>query len=127
MSVEPKPLTPIKVTNRTIYDASAREVFFKNLLAGMGIGLGQVFIYLLFLSGALMLAIRFVWPVVEPYVQTYQRSMESIQQIQSWIPGSSNSVGQNVESPEENQGFNIQFNPNQLNNFLPQERQETTQ
>jgi|GEM_PF-1651329 len=96
---------------RTIYDASAAEVFFKNFLAGVGHGLGGVFVYFLFVLFMLYLAARFVWPVVQPYVNMYQQSMQSLQKMQHLIPGSGND--------QSATGWNIQLNSDQLKNILP--------
>lgn len=75
--------------SRTIYDASPREIFFRNLLAGVSYGLGQVLISLLILSGVLLLAVQIFGPVVAPYLEMYQQSVESLQRVQRWLPGGS--------------------------------------
>jgi hypothetical protein len=112
---------------RTIYDASMGEVFFKNFMAGLGQAMGHIFMYLIFVAIMAMLVIRFVWPIFKPYVDMYQQSMESIQQMQSWIPGSSsNSQGGENGEAGTNQRFNIQLDTEQFKNLLPQQGQQNT-
>lgn len=54
--------------NRTLYDASYGEIFWKNLVAGIARGLGMfVFSILLWVViGGLFFA--YVWPMIEPLV-----------------------------------------------------------
>lgn len=73
-------------SERTIYSASAGEIFWKNLLAGLAHGLGTILIYLFFVSGILVLAWRFLFPLVAPYWQVFEQAVGSIQQMNSWLP-----------------------------------------
>lgn len=123
-----QPFFEAKPAPRTIYDASAVEVFFKNFLAGVGHGLGTVAIYLVFISIVFMLVARFVWPVVEPYVTLYKNSMESLQKFQNMMPGGTGTA-QPGASPVT--GWNVEFLPNvdrsQLPEFLQQQQAPTIQ
>lgn len=78
---------PPKPEQRTIYSASGWEIFGRNFLAGMAQALGHILIYLLFVAGVFAVAFRFLWPVVQPYVDIYKQSLESLQMIQSFTPG----------------------------------------
>lgn len=56
--------------NRTIYDAGAGEIFWKNFLAGISRGIGSVFIYLLVLLGSTILFYHLFWPKIAPLLNT---------------------------------------------------------
>jgi hypothetical protein len=122
------PLLGTKPVPRTIYDASAVEVFFKNFLAGVGHGLGTVAIYLVFIAVVFMVVARFVWPVVEPYVTLYKNSMESLQKFQNMMPGGTGTA-QPGASPVT--GWNLELLPDvdrsQLPEFLQQQQQQPTE
>ena len=55
-------------------------------MAGVGRGLGSIIIYLIFVAIMGVLAIQFVWPMIEPYAKLYQSSMQSLQSIQALMP-----------------------------------------
>lgn len=102
----PASATSQKKVPRTIYDASAGEVFLKNFLAGVGHSLGSIMIYFIFIFVMAVLAIQFIWPMVEPYVKLYQDSMKSIQNFQNIMPGGISS-GESGAIPTS--GWNIDF------------------
>lgn len=95
---------------RTIYDATSSEIFWKNFLAGVGRGLGSIVIYFIFVLIMATLAIRFVWPMVEPYVMLYQNSMESLQNFQNMMPGAGGS-GKPGASPLPGSGWSFELFP----------------
>lgn len=98
-------------TKRTIYDASSGEIFGKNFLAGVAHALGQILVYLLFVAGVFTLAARFFLPVIQPYLDIYLNSMESLQLMQSYFPGESSQSQFEERSPSES---TQQFSPQQL-------------
>jgi|GEM_PF-1441943 len=73
---------------RTIYDASGFEVFGKHFLAGFSQALGMILVYLIFLGIAFYFAMQYLLPTIQPYLDMYKQSMESLQTIQStFAPG----------------------------------------
>lgn len=67
--------------NKTIYDVSGFEVFWRNFIAGMGRAIGNLFIYLLIFVGVASLINRFLMPYILPLFDTLQSSMESLNQL----------------------------------------------
>jgi hypothetical protein len=82
--------------NKTIYEVSAGEVFFKNFLAGFGRALGGVFIYLIFMLISVYSFLTFAYPQIKPFIADYQRAIQglnSINQKGTTVPG----TGQDTE------------------------------
>jgi len=90
--------------NKTIYDVSGFEVFWRNFIAGMGRAIGNLFIYLLIFIGIASLINRFLMPYILPLFDTLQTSVESLNQLN---PGSS-----------QNQVVNDVLNRPDLQNIL---------
>jgi len=87
-----QPLAPARVQEvrreekplpRTIYDASGFEVFAKHFLAGFSQALGMILVYGIFVTITITLAMRYLLPTVQPYLDMYKQSMQSLQAIQS--------------------------------------------
>jgi hypothetical protein len=118
----------IRPAPRTIYDASSGEIFWKNFVAGLGHAIGGVVIYIIFLAIMVMSVVRFLWPIVQPYVQLYRTSMESLQKIQSTLPSNpfGNTTPQNTTngSGEVQQSWSFEVSPDQLRSFFPQQSQQ---
>lgn len=68
---------------RTIYDASGFEVFAKHFLAGFSQALGMILVYVIFVAITITLAMKYLLPTVQPYLDMYKQSMQSLQTIQS--------------------------------------------
>lgn len=74
---------------KTIYEASAVEILWKNFLAGVGRGLGGVFVYLIFLFVVVGVFINTVLPQIMPMFENYMSIFKSL--------GSVNSIPQNLD------------------------------
>ena len=77
---------------KTIYQASAKEVFFKNFLAGFGRALGGVFIYLIFIFISLYTFFTYAYPQIKPFLDEYQQAIQglnSLNKAATTKPGSS--------------------------------------
>lgn len=71
---------------KTIYNAGAGEIFWKNFLAGLGRGLGMVFVYLGFLVIMGVIIVNIVLPKILPMITSYTDILKSF----SPMTGSSN-------------------------------------
>jgi hypothetical protein len=102
--------------HRTIYDASGFEVFAKHFLAGFSQALGMILVYVLFLVIAYFMVIRYLLPTVQPYLNMYQQSMQSLQSIQSTFAPSGYVVpAEESGVPTESaQGASMTVTPEQL-------------
>ncbi|MGD9128937.1 MAG: hypothetical protein PVJ09_00385 [Candidatus Woesebacteria bacterium] len=67
---------------QSIYDVSLSTIFGRNFLAGMSRALGGIFIYLLFLICLFLILKSIFWPKLEPYLDSYQKAMQSIEQLE---------------------------------------------
>jgi hypothetical protein len=74
---------------RTLYDASAGEIFWRNFLSGFARGLGMILVYVIFIVLVSLLAARFIVPVVQPFINQYSNLMKSFSSIQQVIPSQS--------------------------------------
>jgi hypothetical protein len=63
---------------KTLYDASAGEIFWKNFLAGFGRGLGGVFIWLILLFITGVLFINLVLPKLMPSITNFENLLKSL-------------------------------------------------
>ena len=66
---------------KSIYEASAKEVFFKNFLAGFGRALGGIFIYIIFIGISIFMFINFAYPQMKPFIDEYRQAVQSINSI----------------------------------------------
>lgn len=82
---------------RTIYDAGAGEIFWKNFLAGFGRGLGGVFVYIIFLLIIGALVYTFVLPKFMPLIIGYTNLLKSFGSISNTKPGSVNIIPKNLD------------------------------
>jgi len=78
--------------NKTIYDASAGEIFWRNFLAGASRGLGGIFVNLIFLLIIGVLFINIILPQVMPMVNSYLNIFK--------LPGKINNLPQNFGLPQ---------------------------
>ena len=112
---------------RTIYDASATEIFFKNFLAGIAHAAGSILIYLIFASGMLLLAFRFVYPLFSPYLDIYKQSMESLQMMNTFFPGGATTPQMNdnnaIDTPAEQERVEAELEQR----YSPQQLQQAEQ
>ncbi|MDQ5951641.1 MAG: hypothetical protein QG639_922 [Patescibacteria group bacterium] len=79
---EPDQLTK----TRTLYDVSVGEIMWRNFLAGISRALGGMVIYFVvaFLLGHVFLT--YIWPVLEPSIETLGETGEILQQMQLLQP-----------------------------------------
>ncbi len=62
---------------KTIYEAGAGEIFWKNFLAGFGRGLGGVFVYIIFLLIIGAIVYTFVLPKFMPLINGYTNLLKT--------------------------------------------------
>lgn len=79
MSINPEPdqLT----TSKTIYDVSKWEIFWRNVIAGAGRALGGIILQAIFLLIIINLFLNQVWPVIQPILNTLQKTTETLQDM----------------------------------------------
>ena len=83
--------------NKTIYDASAGEILWKNFLAGFGRGLGGIIIYLIFLSIIGLLFYNFILPKIMPSITGFMDIFKSVGSIPNAKSGSGNPIPVNLD------------------------------
>lgn len=71
---------------KTIYQVSPWEIFWRNFLAGMSRGLGGVILYVIVLTILSNLFLRFFWPQLKPIVDTLNTSTQILKDFQSASP-----------------------------------------
>jgi hypothetical protein len=76
---------------RTIYDAGAGEIFWRNFLAGFSRGLGTFLFYILFLFVAGWAFFQFAGPVISPLFSSFSSLNKSLETIEGIKPAT-NSV-----------------------------------
>jgi len=67
--------------NKSLYDASYSEIFWKNFLAGASRSLGGIIIYALFIFGVFGLMIRFFAPLITPALEQLNNVSGSLNRI----------------------------------------------
>lgn len=74
---------PDKVTQeKTIYQVSYSEVFWRNFVAGVARALGGLIFQILFLVIVANLFMAYAWPYVQPVLTTLSTVSESLQSLQ---------------------------------------------
>lgn len=86
--------TDLVSKTKTIYEAGAGEIFWKNFLAGFGRGLGGVFVYIIFLLIIGTIVYTFVLPKFMPLITSYTDLMKTFgsvsntkSQLDNIVPG----------------------------------------
>ena len=69
--------------SRTIFDASAGEILWRNFLAGMGRALGGIFLYLVFVFLFSAIFTRLVLPKITPLIDTVMKLGNTAGNIQN--------------------------------------------
>jgi len=72
---------------KTIYDAGAGEIIWKNFLAGFSRGVGGIFVYILFLLIFSGIFYNFVLPKLMPLITTYTNIFKSLSPGSATKPG----------------------------------------
>lgn len=67
--------------NKTLYDASLREIFWKNFVAGLSRALGGIVIYALFTLGILTLVIQFIMPILSPLLDQFGTIFSTLERL----------------------------------------------
>jgi hypothetical protein len=67
---------------KSLYDAGYGEIFFKNFLVGFARGLGGLFTYLILLAIVYYSFVTTVLPKLQPLINTFQSTQETLQKIQ---------------------------------------------
>jgi len=75
---------------KTIYEAGAGEIFWKNFLAGFGRSLGGVFVYVIFLLIISWVIYNFVLPKFMPLITGYMNIFKSFNSISNTKSGAGN-------------------------------------
>ncbi len=72
-----------QLTNsKTIYDVSKSEIFWRNVIAGAGRAVGGIIFQAIFLLIVVNLFLAYVWPVVEPLINTLNSTTQTLQDLQ---------------------------------------------
>ncbi len=77
-------------TGKTLYEASVWEIFWRNLLAGMSRGLGNLILVILFSLIVGNLFMTYVWPYLEPIFDSFATTNELL----DFVEGFMNAQGQ---------------------------------
>jgi hypothetical protein len=70
-------------SNKSIYDASAGEIFIKNFLAGFGRAFGGLFLYVILIAVTINAFVTQVWPKMLPFVEEYQQAVQGLNKANS--------------------------------------------
>jgi len=114
-------------TTKSIYEVSAGEIFWRNLLAGASRALGSLIIYALFLLLMLTIISRTVLPVIMPLLEKSFAAMESLENSQKALQGLSGTDGSAafIQQLEMDPGLMRQLeqfsgsSPTQIQNAVP--------
>lgn len=68
-------------TQKTLYEASYSEIFWKNFLAGFGRSAGGLVIYAFFLSVLGGVLVKFVMPIITPMFNQLQSISNSLNRV----------------------------------------------
>ncbi|MFC1653520.1 hypothetical protein ACFL1M_01605 [Patescibacteria group bacterium] len=82
--------------NKTIYDVSSFEVFWRNFVAGMGRAFGGLIMYVIVLVVLASLINQYLMPKITPLIGTLQDSVDSLNQLNS---GPKDGVDQILNQP----------------------------
>ena len=89
-------------TIKTIYQAGAGEIFWRNFLAGASRALGGILLYIIFLFLVGVVFLQIIWPRIQPLFDRLFNITESMQQMQQLqIPG-------NFQLPDNFPQINLQ-------------------
>lgn len=72
--------------HKTIYEVGAFEVFWRNIIAGMGRALGGIVLYALFLFVVGTLMAQFLMPQISPLINSYTQAMKSLGDLNNLAP-----------------------------------------
>jgi hypothetical protein len=83
----PTPVVPIDRDDRltkqkSLYEASVGEIFWRNFLAGFSRTLGAVFIYFVFMGIVSAIFWAIAWPQIQPMIGMYSKSIDSLNSLQ---------------------------------------------
>lgn len=80
---------------KSIYEASAGEIFYKNFLAGFGRALGGIFIYLVFFGISTYIFVTTVLPTIQPFIDEYRQAVQGLNSMsKTIIPSTGSDVNQ---------------------------------
>jgi len=82
---------------KTIYNAGAGEIFWKNFLAGLSRGMGTIFVYILFLIVMGALFVNVALPKLMPIITSYSDIFKSIESISNTKPASGVTLPPNID------------------------------
>ena len=102
------------VSAKTLYDVSAGDVFFKNLLAGMGRALGGVLIQALFFVILGYFTFKYVWPQLQPMIQSMNDTIAILKQMQA---AESEAGGSTIIMPAQGTSGTINLNDLKIQDF----------
>lgn len=75
--------------NKTVYDVSTFEIFWRNMIAGMGRAFGNILLYFIFIFVMGYIFSLLVWPSLQPMVNSYMKLVNSLDSIQNMQSGNS--------------------------------------
>lgn len=75
---------PDRITsNKTIYDVGVFEIFWRNMIAGMGRAMGNILLYFIFIFVMGYIFSLLVWPTLKPMVDGYMGLVDSLNSVQN--------------------------------------------
>jgi len=79
---------PDQITDtKTIFQVSPWEIFWRNIIAGMGRAVGSFVVYAVVLIVIGQILAQTVWPTIQPLLDTLQVSLETLEDLNSFTTG----------------------------------------
>jgi len=77
---------------KSLYNARAYEIFWRNFLAGISRTLGSIFLYIVFFIIVNVLILKYVLPIYMPLLNKITNIMDSIEKMQKTLPQTSGTL-----------------------------------
>lgn len=85
----------VSLDHKTIYDVGYWEIFWRNLIAGVGRGLGNFFFSLLIIVIVMNIFFVYVWPLMSPLLSSFGNLSQIINDLQNLYQ--SNGLGRSAQ------------------------------
>lgn len=80
----------VSVDGKNLYTIGYWEIFWRNLVAGIGRGLGSFLFSIIIIALLMNIFFMYMWPVLEPFLSTFGNLSQIINQLGSaYKPGTS--------------------------------------
>lgn len=100
--MDPYPKEDRVTQTKSIYDVSAFEIFWRNLLAGMSRALGGIVLYVIFVIIFSTVFVQYVLPQIMPFLNTFLKLGDSVTNLQNM------GLPSNISLPNNFPSFNLQ-------------------